>query len=69
MGQVRGSGIGRIGMVKGDAILPAIRARLDAALAAPHPRYRPWRVDGETLGWIDDGRVRESGFRRRVRRH
>ena len=47
--------------MKGDAILPAIRARLDAALAAPHPRYRPWRVDGETLGWIDNARVERLG--------
>jgi len=44
--------------MNGDAILPAIRARLDAALAAPHPRYRPWRVDGVTIGCIDDARVR-----------
>jgi len=44
-------------VVNGDAILPAIRARLDAALVVPHPRYRPWRVDGETLGWIDDARA------------
>ena len=56
-----GSGIGRIGVVKGDAILPAIRARLDAALAAPHPRYRPWRVDGATLGWLDDARAQRLG--------
>jgi 8-oxo-dGTP pyrophosphatase MutT (NUDIX family) len=43
--------------MNGDAILPAIRARLDAALAAPHPRYRPWRVDGATLGFLDDARA------------
>jgi 8-oxo-dGTP pyrophosphatase MutT (NUDIX family) len=44
--------------MSGDAILPAILARLATALAMPHPRYRPWRVDGETLGWIDDARAR-----------
>lgn len=43
--------------MNGDAILPAIRARLDAALAAPHPRYRVLRVAGATLGWIDDARA------------
>ncbi len=44
--------------MNGDAILPAIRARLDAALRAPHPRYRPWRVDGHVVGWLDDARAR-----------
>ncbi|MEO5765364.1 MAG: DUF4743 domain-containing protein [Casimicrobiaceae bacterium] len=43
--------------MNGDAILPAIRARLAAALATPHPRYREWRVDGATLGFVDDARA------------
>ena len=54
----------RIGGVNGDAILPAIRARLVAALAAPHPRYRPWRFDGDDVGALDDARAtRLAGFR------
>jgi len=40
-----------------DAILPAIHARLAAALAAPHPRYRPLLVDGIALGALDDARA------------
>ena len=43
--------------MNGDAILPAICAHLAAALDAPHPRYRPWRVDGHALGLVDDARA------------
>jgi len=43
-------------MIEG-AILPAIYARLCAALAAPSIRLRPLMVDGVALGWLDDGRV------------
>ena len=43
-------------MIEG-AILPAIHARLDAALAAPSIRYRPLIVDGIALGWLDDARA------------
>lgn len=43
--------------MNGGAILPAICARLDAAIGTPHPRYRPWRVDGAALGLIDDARA------------
>jgi len=54
----------RIGGVNGDAILPAIRARLAAALAAPHPRYRRWRVDSDEVGALDDTRAaRLAAFR------
>jgi 8-oxo-dGTP pyrophosphatase MutT (NUDIX family) len=43
-------------MIEG-AILPALRARLASALAAPMPRMRPLIVDGNTFGRIDDARV------------
>lgn len=43
--------------MSGASILPAIHARLAGALAAPHPRYRPWQVDGHALGWLDDTRA------------
>src|SRR5512142_1350410 len=39
------------------AILPAIHARLAAALAPPAMRLRPLIVDGVALGWLDDARV------------
>ena len=26
-------------------------------LGAPHPRYRPWEVDGHAVGWLDDMRA------------
>ena len=39
------------------AILPAIEARLAAALATPPIRYRPLVIDGTPLGWLDDGRA------------
>ena len=46
-------------------ILPAIHARLAAMLGAPHPRYRPWEVDGHAVGWLDDMRAsRLVGFGR-----
>jgi 8-oxo-dGTP pyrophosphatase MutT (NUDIX family) len=40
-----------------DAIVAAIRARLAAALAAPAGTYRPLRVDGRIVGWLDDARA------------
>src|SRR5438128_591249 len=43
-------------MIEG-AILPAIRARLAAAMAPPPMRLRPLLVDGVTLGWLDDARA------------
>jgi 8-oxo-dGTP pyrophosphatase MutT (NUDIX family) len=47
-----------------EAILPAIHARLAAALAAPSMRYRPLIVDGIALGWLDDARAaRLASFR------
>ena len=39
------------------AILPAIHARLAAALATPPIRYRPLIIDGTALGWLDDARA------------
>lgn len=47
----------RIAGMNGDAILTAIHARLAHALCKPHPRYRPWIVDGAALGWLDDARA------------
>ena len=46
-----------MGAMSSDAILPAIHARLAAALATPHPRYRPFVVDGAALGALDDARA------------
>jgi len=43
-------------MIEG-AILPAIHARLAAALAVPTMRMRPFVVDGVVLGWLDAGRA------------
>ena len=40
------------------AIVTALRARLEDALAAPRGRYRPLLVDNETVGWVDDDRAR-----------
>ena len=45
-------------MIEG-AILPAMHARLAAAMAAPAIPLRPLIVDGVTLGWLDDARVRK----------
>jgi 8-oxo-dGTP pyrophosphatase MutT (NUDIX family) len=39
------------------AIVTGIRERLEAILAAPQGRYRPFMVDGEPVGWIDDERA------------
>jgi 8-oxo-dGTP pyrophosphatase MutT (NUDIX family) len=51
-------------MMIDEAILPAIYARLAAALATPSIRYRPLIVDGTTLGWLDDARAsRLASFR------
>jgi 8-oxo-dGTP pyrophosphatase MutT (NUDIX family) len=52
--------------VIGSAILPAIDARLAAALAAPRIRYRPLVVDGNAVGWIDDARAKKLTRYRRV---
>ena len=43
-------------MIEG-AILPAIRARLAAAMAPPSMRLRPLIVDDVALGWLDDKRA------------
>ena len=43
-------------MIKG-AILPAICARLRAALAAPSIRLRPLIIEGTALGWLDGARA------------
>lgn len=40
-----------------DAIVTALRTRLETELAAPAARYRPLVVDGTALGWIDDARA------------
>lgn len=51
-------------MMIDEAILPAIHARLAAALAIPSVRYRPLTVDGAALGWLDDARAaRLAAFR------
>ncbi len=39
------------------AIVTGIRERLEAILAAPRGRYRPFVVDGAVVGWIDDLRA------------
>jgi 8-oxo-dGTP pyrophosphatase MutT (NUDIX family) len=44
-------------MMIDEAILPAVHARLAAALAIPSVRYRPLTVDGTALGWLDDARA------------
>jgi 8-oxo-dGTP pyrophosphatase MutT (NUDIX family) len=41
-----------------EAIVTGIRERLEAILAAPQARYRPFMVDGDAVGWIDDERAR-----------
>ncbi|MGH8713557.1 MAG: DUF4743 domain-containing protein, partial [Casimicrobiaceae bacterium] len=38
-------------------IVPAIRARLAAALAAPQGDYAPFHVASRTVGWLDAGRA------------
>jgi len=43
------------------AILPAIVARLAAALARPSQRYRAFDVDGVTVGWLDAARSARLG--------
>ncbi len=35
-------------------IVTGIRERLDAILAAPKDRYRPFVVNGTVIGWVDD---------------
>jgi 8-oxo-dGTP pyrophosphatase MutT (NUDIX family) len=39
------------------AIVTGIRDRLEAILAPPQGRYRPFVVDGDPVGWIDDARA------------
>jgi 8-oxo-dGTP pyrophosphatase MutT (NUDIX family) len=39
------------------AIVTGIRERLEAILAAPQGRYRPFVVDDAAVGWIDDLRA------------
>jgi 8-oxo-dGTP pyrophosphatase MutT (NUDIX family) len=49
--------------VETSAIVTGIRARLEAILAAPQGRYRPFVIDDDAVGWIDDERVqRLTGF-------
>ena len=43
--------------VETSAIVTGIRERLEAMLAAPQGRYRPFLIDGDAVGWIDDQRV------------
>lgn len=40
------------------AIVTGIRARLEAILAPPRARYRPFVADDAVVGWIDDSRAR-----------
>lgn len=40
------------------AIVTGIRARLEALLAPPTMRLRPFVVDDQAIGWIDDERAR-----------
>lgn len=40
-----------------DGIVPAIQARLALALAAPQGEYVGWRIDGDTVGWLDSARA------------
>ena len=40
------------------AIVTALHARLEDLLASPRGRYRPLVVDGNRVGWVDDGRAR-----------
>jgi hypothetical protein len=39
------------------AIVTGIRERLEAILAPPQGRYRPFVVDGDAVGWIDGTRA------------
>jgi len=46
------------------AIVAALRERLESVLAPPRGRYRPFIVDGEPVGWLDDRRAsRLAGFK------
>ena len=40
-----------------DGIVPAIHARLAAALAAPQGEYVGWRIDDRIVGWLDTARA------------
>jgi 8-oxo-dGTP pyrophosphatase MutT (NUDIX family) len=44
--------------MRADGIVPAIRARLVRALAAPQGEYAAFRIDGHTVGWLDPARAR-----------
>jgi len=44
------------GMIGAD-IVAAIRARLTAELAPPRRGLSPWRIDGHTVGWLDQRRL------------
>jgi 8-oxo-dGTP pyrophosphatase MutT (NUDIX family) len=49
--------------MRADGIVPAIRARLLRALAAPPGEYAAFRIDGHTVGWLDLARAaRLSAF-------
>jgi 8-oxo-dGTP pyrophosphatase MutT (NUDIX family) len=62
-----GASLERARAVIGEATLTAIRSRLAAALALPAANYRPLRVDGASLGWLDHARAaRLARFGREV---
>lgn len=49
--------------MRADGIVPAIHGRLALALAAPQGEYTGWRVDDNTVGWLDSARAaRLSAF-------
>src|SRR5580765_2113028 len=43
--------------MRADGIVPAIHSRLALALAAPQGEYIGWRVDDDTVGWLDSARA------------
>lgn len=43
--------------MKADGIVPAIHARFALALAAPRGEYIAFRIDGNTVGWLDPQRA------------
>ncbi|HEY2863295.1 MAG TPA: DUF4743 domain-containing protein [Casimicrobiaceae bacterium] len=43
--------------MRGDGIVPAIRARFALALAAPQGEYVAFQIDGTTVGWLDPVRA------------
>ena len=46
------------GKMQAAAFVTGIHTRLGAILVAPKARHRPFVVDGEVFGWIDDARGR-----------